>query len=78
MKLSQVYFLSITLCKISKGDQNSDGEVAPTPTLFHNSNDSQVNSEDNSETNRRPTESSSATIRRSCFNVSLQMKAMVL
>lgn len=77
MKLSQVYFLSMTLCKISQGEQDNDGEAAPIPTLFHDHDHNEVSLEDASATKKRLVVGSSSE-KRKCFNVSLQMSAMVL
>lgn len=75
MKLSQVYFLSMTLCKISQGEQDND-KAAPIPTLFHDHDHNEVSLEDASATKKRLVVGSSSE-KRKCFNVSLQMSAMI-
>ena len=67
MKPSQVYFLFMTLYRISKGHE---GEIT-APTKINN----QVNSEEDNEEHLRREGSS---MKRMCFNVSLQMSAKVM
>ena len=72
MKLIQFYFLSMTLYRISKGQQHhEDGEVA-APTQIYN----QVNSD--VEVNDAHLRREGSSLKRMCFNVSLQMSAKVM
>lgn len=71
MKLIQVYFLSMTLYRISKGQQHhEEGEVA-APTQIYNQVTADV--EDNDAHLRRE----GSSLKRMCFNVSLQMSAKI-
>ena len=72
MKLIQVYFLSMTLYRISKGQQHhEEGEVAAQTQIYNQVN---ADAEDNDAHLRRE----GSSLKRMCFNVSLQMSAKVM